>query len=371
MNSATLRRAAILLSSLPPQAAAKLLAQMGPEQVRRVRAMMSQLDDVDPLERRRAVNAFMANQRTNPSGTDSFESFFAPPAPAADRAGEKQETESGESRPPSAFQFLESVPDDQVIDCIIHEGPQTMAVVLAGLPPRQASRLLARIPKQHRAEVVRRLATLDLVPPESIEEIAETLHQVLQANRKKETRGDGPRALLAMISNLDPEQRDSVLSAVDSVDPLLSATLRENAEATAASRARTTGVDAPTETPAEAVDSAPHQVPAAAHVRQPDVDVDTAFEQLQELAAEQLRTLLAQLPGDVAVLALCGFQPESAEAVLAQLDTRRARSTRRRMIQAWPVSRAELNHAKHLLVKVARREGCFEPQYGSRLAAVA
>ncbi|MEM9589433.1 MAG: hypothetical protein AAGA03_19280, partial [Planctomycetota bacterium] len=57
-RSESLRRVAIVLSSLPAASAAKLLGSLSAESKAEVRSVMANLADVDPMERRLAMQSF-------------------------------------------------------------------------------------------------------------------------------------------------------------------------------------------------------------------------------------------------------------------------------------------------------------------------
>ena len=66
-REAALRRIAIVLSSLPPAVATRLLGELDGNSKQLVRRTMTGLSDVDPLERKRAIQAFAGSVRQQQS----------------------------------------------------------------------------------------------------------------------------------------------------------------------------------------------------------------------------------------------------------------------------------------------------------------
>ena len=58
---------------------------------------------------------------------------------------------------------------------LAHEHAQTICLVMAHLPPRQAADLLQRLPSPRQAEVLRRLAQLETAAPEVLHDLGEAL----------------------------------------------------------------------------------------------------------------------------------------------------------------------------------------------------
>lgn len=188
---AALRRVAIVLSSLPDSTARRLLANLELDHQRAVRAAIGHLDDVDPLERRRALDGFTTSIRQGRSSVagenDAAEIVLSRvamhrddgrvPNPTQDNRGVVLDgPKTGGS---AAFAFLSAVDDDAIAHRIKDEHPQTIATVLASIAPRQAARLLAKLGVALRAETMRRLAKMDVPTPEVVEEIAAQLKQKL------------------------------------------------------------------------------------------------------------------------------------------------------------------------------------------------
>ena len=70
-----------------------------------------------------------------------------------------------------SFYSLSTVRPQMIAEFIKHELPQTIAVILSHLEPTQAAEVLANLPENVQPEVVYRMATLESLSPEIIDEL--------------------------------------------------------------------------------------------------------------------------------------------------------------------------------------------------------
>src|SRR5262245_29454317 len=110
-----LRKAAILLLSLPDEQAAALLAKLTPQQAELVSAEFARLGQLSREEQQAVIREFARANSSAPSGT---------------------ELEAGAA--PRPFSELMSVDPQDLLVFIQGEHPQTIALILAYLPPPQA-----------------------------------------------------------------------------------------------------------------------------------------------------------------------------------------------------------------------------------------
>ena len=77
------------------------------------------------------------------------------------------------------FDFLRDTDPGYLINFLRSEHPQTVALILAHLNARMTADLLARLPTDLRAEVARRMATMDRTSPDVVQELEELLRSKL------------------------------------------------------------------------------------------------------------------------------------------------------------------------------------------------
>jgi flagellar motor switch protein FliG len=105
---------------------------------------------------------------------------------------------SDQDSPPGGrpLDFLASLDAPRILKLIEQEHPQTLALILAHLPPEKAGEVLLGLPSQRQIEVVRRISALGSTSPSVLHELEEALRSRIA--------GAGP-------SNSNPEPANEVL----------------------------------------------------------------------------------------------------------------------------------------------------------------
>jgi flagellar motor switch protein FliG len=216
-----IRKAAILVSALSPAAAGQILDQMPPWQAEEVRRLQETLGPIDAEERRAVIKEFFKLSpeggkkgtvsicRDGPEGAshkwgqspfsqvEIDESLARKIAgghgaasvamrsprhgqasvgmasePSDDSSADPSENSQPKSPP---FRFLQQAEGDKLVKILANERPQTIALVLAHLPPEQAGAVLVRFAPAVQVEIVRRLVDLEETQPEILREVGRAL----------------------------------------------------------------------------------------------------------------------------------------------------------------------------------------------------
>lgn len=126
------------------------------------------------------------------------------------------------------LEALEMVDVRTLANYLTNEHPQTVALVIAHLPPEKKTEVLRKLPDEMQGEIVLRMANLDYVSPEMIEQVDEVLKMGLATMGSQETTQLGGIEPLAEMFNLmDKNTEQSVMSRVEEKDPLLAEEIRK------------------------------------------------------------------------------------------------------------------------------------------------
>jgi flagellar motor switch protein FliG len=172
----SLRKAAVLLMSLPQEEAAKVLGKLAPKEVESVSIEIAKLTNVTGEEQEGVINDFAnmspSSVSTSAGGLDVAQALL-------ERALGKHATSALDNVRQSIeavpFGFLKNVDSQNLLTFIIDEHPQTIALILCHLPPAQASDIIAGLPSERQLSVVRRIATMGQTNPEIINEVEKGL----------------------------------------------------------------------------------------------------------------------------------------------------------------------------------------------------
>jgi flagellar motor switch protein FliG len=167
-----LRKAAVLLTSLPQEEAAQLMSKLTPKEVETVSVEIAKLNNVNGDEQEHVINDFAS---ANPGGATGSAGGLDLAKALVEKALGKNAVatidnvrQQIEAVP---FGFLKNVDSQNLLTFIIDEHPQTIALILCHLAPTQAADIIAGLPSDRQLSVVRRIATMGQTNPEIINEV--------------------------------------------------------------------------------------------------------------------------------------------------------------------------------------------------------
>ena len=153
MSTTELRKAAVVLLSLPRHQAADLLDQLDPLEMESLTVELANNRPITAAERTAVASEFAAAAVHVPASTRTprLNSLAADAAPESS---------------PAPFAMLLGVDSQILFKSLASEHPQTIALVLSYLPASQAAQIISRLSPELGPAVVRRLATIGPVSDE-------------------------------------------------------------------------------------------------------------------------------------------------------------------------------------------------------------
>jgi len=118
------------------------------------------------------------------------------------------------------FNVLNDVDPTQLLTFIQKEHPQTIALVLSQINRRQAASIIAELPPQIQADVIQRIANMDQVAPELIQEVEDVLESRIDFTSLGKKIG-GVKAVAEVLNLVGQSTEKTVLSALAQKDPEL------------------------------------------------------------------------------------------------------------------------------------------------------
>ncbi|MBV8590623.1 MAG: flagellar motor switch protein FliG [Acetobacteraceae bacterium] len=196
------------------------------------------------------------------------------------------------------------------------EHPQIIAMISAYLEPEQAQALMQHLPDELVEQVIPRLAVLDVLPPTAIQELSESLEQLLGDEPQQARISVGGVDVAAKIlTRIGGKRAEHVLSTIGNIDPELAQML---------------------------------------------TDRMFVFEDLFEIDDRSFQILLRSLDQKLLVSALKGAAPGLQDKVLRNLSQRAAQMLREEIEARGPMRQAEIDAARKEILKAAQaleREG--------------
>jgi flagellar motor switch protein FliG len=307
------QKAAMLLVSLGPEAAANVLRHLHDEEIEALTFEIASLHHVTPEERDEVIQECyqlaLAREYVSLGGLqyarDLLERSLGP-----QRAAEILErlTSSLQITPFDAFRRMDPA---QLSSLLQQEHPQTIALVVAYLKPAQAAAVLASLPRELQVEVAQRVAVMDRTTPETIREVEMALESKLVSLPTQEfTAVGGVQALVSIINQSDRATERAILEALEERDPELAAQVKK---------------------------------------------LMFVFEDLLNLDDRSIQIVLRNVDSKDLVLALKGSSEELREKIFRNMSQRAAEALREDLQLMGPVRRRDVEEAQGRIVTVVRQ----------------
>lgn len=215
-------KAAILIQSAGKSVSERILNMLEEEERQLVQGHLEQMGEISPELVESVAEEFLqlSNQmKTAPLGIPNSISNVQEnqPAPA-----------SGSSEKSSDLSALRALEPDHLLEVVREEHPQTIAMILVHVRPEVASTVLANLPDETKADVGRRIATLDKVGAGMLDEIGKIFDDVLRENEDSISHVKGGAGLMAEILNqIDAMSGEVILDEIEEFNPELAAQIKQ------------------------------------------------------------------------------------------------------------------------------------------------
>ncbi len=224
-----LTKAALLLVSIDQQLAAKVISLLDKDSIEAVSTAIATLPDVPPDKRHAVIEEyyqlFKAQQYVEQGGLEYARQLLEQSLSAEDADEILRAVEQSiRSRP---FAFLKKAESSNLLTFIQDEHPQTIALVLTHLDPKQAAEILSGLPADKQLEVVTRVAAMEHTNPDIVKEVEKGLEGRLAAIviQKYEKTG-GVDAVADILNLADRSTEKSILEALEEENPELVENIR-------------------------------------------------------------------------------------------------------------------------------------------------
>ncbi len=218
------KKAAIILVSLGSEVAAQVFKNLQDEEVESVAREIARLRGVTPEIRSSVLEEFhdtaIAQRFIDEGGVDYARSALES-ALGSRKAKEILEKVQRSIRT-TGFNLLETVDPSQLVNFIQKEHPQTIALLLAHMQVGVAAGILSALPQELQVDVATRLATMESVSPDVLDQV----EQVLSQQIKTLFGGDvsdvgGVKFVAEILNNVDRGAQKNILGNLERENPEL------------------------------------------------------------------------------------------------------------------------------------------------------
>lgn len=312
VTQSNVRKAAVLLMSLPENEAAVLMGKLDPKQVEAVSTEIARLDSVSGEEQETVIREFAD---VNPHQLGPRMGGIALAKVLLERSlGNKASStldnirQSIEALP---FSFLQKVDSQNLLTFLVDEHPQTIALILSHIPPSLASEIMAGLPPERQISVIRRIATMGQTSPEMIHEVEDALERRMSSVMSQSFENAGGVESVAEILNvIDRATERMILDDMAQDDPDLVEDIRR---------------------------------------------LMFVFEDIAKFTDRDMQTVLKNVDNSQWALALKGASEELKNKTLSNMSKNAAELLREEMEYLGPVRISEVEQVQQQIVDIIRR----------------
>lgn len=305
--------AAILLMLLGDEEAAEVLSRLDPAEVERLGSAMFDVADVSEAQVDGVFDLFMTRAKAR-----TTIGFGAAPRIRAVMehalGAERADGVLARITPPTRSRAMDSLRwmDAKTIASLIeHEHPQIAALVLAHLDSPIAADVLQLLPADVQPDVIYRVATLDSVSAEAIEELERILvREVATTTSTPATARGGASEAAKIMTNTRPGTDTRIIRSLTKIDKKIAQVIE---------------------------------------------DEMFIFDDLLEIDEKNLGVLLRNVDNDVLVVALKGADGRLRDKMFGCMSARAADSIRDEMEERGPMRLTEVQEAQKAMLAIARR----------------
>ena len=304
--------AAVLLMVLDDAEAADLLSHLDPAEVQQLGSAVFGLQDVSEHHVEDVFDTFISRARkatTIGFGAAGRIRAVMENALGAERAENMMSRITPATRSP-ALDALRWMAPKTIADLIEHEHPQVAALVLSHLDAPNAADVLQVLPPALQVDVVHRIATLQPVTAEALDDLERLLVCEVTRSSAPSTKRGGAGEAAKIMNNLVPGADQRIIRAIAKNDKLVAQTIQ---------------------------------------------DEMFVFDDLGGCDDKNLGLLMRSIDGAVLVVALKGAEEKLKARIFGCMSNRAASTIQDEMAERGPLRLAEVLEAQKEVLAVARR----------------
>ncbi len=217
-----LSKVAVFLLSIGPELAGTILKTMDRDTVEELTREVASLGSVSPKVREQIVEEFfnvaLAKQYASEGGLSYARAILEKALPKDEAARILEQIEHQVQQQP--FSFLQKAESESLLTFMQDEHPQTIALILAHLPPGMGSEIMAGLAPAKQIEVVARIANMEQTNPEVIREVERGLEQRLAGIMSQRfQKVGGVEAVAEILNRADRATEKGILETLEAEDP--------------------------------------------------------------------------------------------------------------------------------------------------------
>lgn len=216
---------------------------------------------------------------------------------------------TGSKKEPMSKLFAE-VPEKILLGFVQSEHPQTISFLLTKMNPDQAAGILMAMPEEMHTEVLIRMANLQNVKSDIVDEVREVISSQLRSNDLQDEEIGGPKATADILNFVDRMNEERILTDIEEMYPDLAEQIR---------------------------------------------NLMFTFEDVKNIDDKAVQAILKEIPRDQLTVALKTASPELQTLLFRNVSQRAAEMIKEDLSVMGPVKLKDVEKAQQGIVDIVRR----------------
>lgn len=305
-------KAAVALLSLGKELASRVLQHLTEQEVKRISRAFMAVSEVDRETQFQVTKEFRNMLQAGETLLVDGREFVKDVIHGAfgDDAGEGLLEYITGARKEPISQIIQDVPDKILNSFIASEHPQTVAFLMTKMNPDQSATVLQIMPEETQTDILVRIAHLNNVKADVVDEVREVLRSTLRVSGINEEEVIGPKSAADILNFVDRNNEERILTEIEEMYPDLAEQIR---------------------------------------------NLMFTFEDIKKIDDKGIQTILKEVPRDQLVMSLKTASEELSDLLYRNVSQRAAAMIQEDLEALGPVKVKDVEKAQQGIVDVVRR----------------
>ncbi|MEG0772978.1 flagellar motor switch protein FliG [Clostridium sp.] len=226
------QKAAILFITLGPEAASGIIKKLPEKEIQKITYEIANMSSVKSEERQQILDEFMEMNKAKDyilEGGLEYARSLLSKALGTQRASEILDRVSEYSQQYRPFSIARKADAAQLMNVIVNEHPQTIALILCHLQSDKAGQILSSLPADLQSDVAYRIATMSNIYPVVVKEIESVLNDKLSNVISSESSVvGGLQSLVNILNQVDRGTEKNITEGLEREDVELAEKVKES-----------------------------------------------------------------------------------------------------------------------------------------------
>ena len=227
-----IQKAAILFITLGPEASSSILKKLPETEIQKITYEIANIPSVTAEQRETILGEFLEMNKARDyliEGGLEYARTLLSKALGTQRANEILDRVTEATAQYRPFAIARKADANQLLNVILYEQPQTIALILCYLQADKAAQVLAELPEDIQSEVAYRIATMSNTSPMVVKEIEKVLENKLSSVVRSEvTILGGVETLVDILNQVDRTTEKNITESLEREDSELADVIKSS-----------------------------------------------------------------------------------------------------------------------------------------------